>query len=292
VKRHFFLLVLLSVFFIGPALACPVDQGSEGHEAHKHAHEKMSSVPIMALKAEVTPQTLDKVGNEQNLFLRLTNNDKSVDLNQLKEVNTRKIHLLVVDSTLTDYHHVHPVATKIPGEYRFSFTPQKKAYRIWADVTPEATGQQVFLVTNLGDPEKTPSAIKTLGTESTVGGYTFRLTLQDPLVVGQPAMASVDVTDKTGKPVTTLQPVMGAFAHVVGFSEDLRTIAHIHPMGSEPKTEAQRGGPTLSFHLEPKKAGFLKLFVQTRIGDQDLFAPFGVTIADAAKKEREDHHHD
>jgi hypothetical protein len=145
-------------------------------------------------------------------------------------------------------------------------------------------------VTDVGNPEKTPSAIKTLGTESTVGGYTFRLTLQDPLVVGQPAMASVDVTDASGKPVTSLQPVMGAFAHVVGFSEDFHTIAHIHPMGPEPKTEAQRGGPTLSFHLEPKKAGFLKLFVQTRIGDQDLFAPFGLTVAGVEKKEHEHHH--
>lgn len=249
-----------------------------------------SSQSLVHLKAEVTPQTINKVGNEKIFVLRLTNNDKSVDLNQLKEVHTRKIHLLVVDSTLTDYHHVHPVPTKIPGEYRFTFTPKKNAYRIWVDVTPQTTGQQTFVVTDVGNPEKTPSAIKTLGTESTVGGYTFRLTLQDPLVVGQPAMATVDVTDKTGKPVTTLQPVMGAFAHVVGFSEDFHTIAHIHPMGPEPKTEAQRGGPTLSFHLEPKKAGFLKLFVQTRIGDQDLFAPFGLTVAGVEKKEHEHHH--
>ena len=161
------------------------------------------------------------------------------------------------------------------------------------------TGEQTFLVVDLGDPEKTPPPVKTLSKESTVGAYTFRLNIKEPLVVGKPAMATVDVTDQAAKPVTTFQPVMGAFAHVVGFSEDLRTIAHIHPMGLEPKTPQERGGPTLSFHLEPKKAGFLKLFVQTRIGDKDFFAPLGVNVSpeflavpEKGSKQHEGHHHE
>ena len=257
------------------------------------------SLTPVALRAQVTPASIHQVAHKQTFVLRLTNNDQCVDLNQLKEVHTRKIHLLVVDSTLTDYHHVHPTATKVAGEYQFSFVPQKKAYRLWVDITPKATGEQTFLVVDLGDPEKTAPPVKTLSQESTVGSYTFRLNIKDPLVVGQGAMATVNVTDHAGKPVTALQPVMGAFAHVVGFSEDLRTIAHIHPMGPEPKTPQERGGPTLSFHLEPKKAGFLKLFVQTRIGDKDFFAPFGVnvspkslTVPEKGSESHEGHHHE
>jgi hypothetical protein len=257
------------------------------------------SLTPVALTAQVTPASIHQVGHKQTFVLRLTNNDQGVDLNQLKEVHTRKIHLLVVDSTLTDYHHVHPTATKVAGEYQFSFVPQKKAYRLWVDITPKATGAQTFLVVDLGDPEKTAPPVKMVSQESTVGGYTFRLNIKDPLVVGQGAMATVNVTDQAGKPVTALQPVMGAFAHVVGFSEDLRTIAHIHPMGPEPKTPQERGGPTLSFHLEPKKAGFLKLFVQTRIGDKDFFAPLGVnvtpeslTVPEKGSKQHEGHHHE
>jgi hypothetical protein len=257
------------------------------------------SLTPVALTAQVTPASIHQVGHKQTFVLRLTNNDQGVDLNQLKEVHTRKIHLLVVDSTLTDYHHVHPTATKVAGEYQFSFVPQKKAYGLWVDITPKVTGEQTFLVLDLGDPEKTAPPVKALSQESTVGGYTFRLSIKDPLVVAQGAMATVDVTDQAGKPVTALQPVMGDFAHVVGFSEDLRTIAHIHPMGPEPKTPQERGGPTLSFHLEPKKAGFLKLFVQTRIGDKDFFAPLGVNVSleslavpEKGSKQHEGHHHE
>ena len=257
------------------------------------------SLTPVAVNAQVSPSFINQVGHKQTFVLRITNNGKGVDLNQLEEVHDRKIHLLVVDSTLTDYHHVHPTPTKVAGEYQFSFVPQKKAYRLWVDITPKVTGEQTFLVVDLGDFEKTDPPVKTLSKESTVGGYTFRLNLENALVVGQPAMATVDVTDQAAKPVTALQPVMGAFAHVVGFSEDLRTIAHIHPMGPEPKTPQERGGPTLSFHLEPKKAGFLKLFVQTRIGDKDFFAPLGVNVSpeflavpEKGSKQHEGHHHE
>jgi hypothetical protein len=257
------------------------------------------SLTPVALTAQVTPSSIHQADHKQAFVLRITNNGKGVDLNQLEEVHARKIHLLVVDSTLTDYHHVHPTPTPVAGEYQFSFVPQKKAYRLWVDITPKVTGEQTFLVVDLGDPEKTAPPVKTLSKESPMGGYTFRLNIKDPLVVGQGAMATVNVTDQAGKPVTALQPVMGAFAHVVGFSEDLRTIAHIHPMGLEPKTPQERGGPTLSFHLEPKKAGFLKLFVQTRIGDKDFFAPLGVNVSpeslavpEKGSKQHEGHHHD
>jgi hypothetical protein len=257
------------------------------------------SVTPVLLNAHVTPSAIDKVGHKQTFLLRITNNDQGVGLDQLEDVHTRKIHLLIVDGTLTDYHHVHPTLTKVAGTYQFSFIPQKNAYRIWIDITPKASGKQTFLTVDLGDFEKTMAPLKTLSQEATVGGYAFRLNLKDPLRVGQPAIATVDVTDQAEKPVAALQPVMGAFAHVVGFSEDLRTIAHIHPMGPEPKKPQERGGPTLSFHLEPKTSGFLKLFVQTRIGDKDFFAPFGVNVSpeflavpEKGSKQHEGHHHE
>ena len=34
---------------------------------------------------------------------------------QLREVHTRKIHLLIIDGSLTDYHHEHPDSISHPG---------------------------------------------------------------------------------------------------------------------------------------------------------------------------------
>ena len=83
---------------------------------------------------------------------------------------------------------------------------------------------------------------------------------------------------KDGKPFTQLEPVMGAYAHIVGFSEDRKTVVHIHPMGEEPMNASDRGGPELSFHIEPGKSGFNKLFAQVRVDGKDVFAPFGIIV--------------
>ena len=61
-------------------------------------------------------------------------------LGDLIEVHTQKIHLLINDASLTDYHHEHPKPTDMPGEYAFAFTPSNPGpYRIWADVVPAST---------------------------------------------------------------------------------------------------------------------------------------------------------
>lgn len=72
---------------------------------------------------------------------------------------------------------------------------------------------------------------------------------------------------------------MGAYSHIVGIAEDWRTIAHVHPMGTEPKAASDRGGPTIDFHLEPRRAGFLKLFAQIQVDGHDVFLPFGLTVS-------------
>jgi hypothetical protein len=61
----------------------------------------------------------------------------------LRVVHTQRIHLLLVDRTLTDYHHVHPTPTAQPGAYAFSFTPGKSGpNRAWADVRTTTRGSR------------------------------------------------------------------------------------------------------------------------------------------------------
>ena len=43
----------------------------------------------------------------------------------------------------------------------------------------------------------------------------------------------------------------------------------------------ERGGPDLSFHLQPAMAGFFKFYVQVQIDGQSKFAPFGLNAAPA-----------
>jgi hypothetical protein len=214
------------------------------------------------------------------LQFSLSRNGEPLTMDQLKTVHTRKLHALIVDPTLTDYQHVHPRAIGAAGEYNLHFTPKTdRPYLLWIDMTPKG-GQQLYLHTVLpGDNNETPMIDRTETREVTLRGYHFTLSFDGPVTAGEAVMGHVNVTAAaTGEPVTALQPVMGAFAHVVGIYDDDETITHVHPMGMEPTNDSQRGGPELDFHLEPKYSGFIKLFAQVRIGGKDYFAPFGVRV--------------
>lgn len=245
------------------------------HSAHEEAKAQNS------VKLELNPASTFAVGKTTQVALKIANiiDGKPLTLDDLKEAHTKKLHLLIVDPSLSDYHHIHPVADKNAGEFVFDFTPKKSdSYRVWADVIPVGTGKQEYVMADMGSAAKDKAAInKATSMTSTVDGYTFTLALDSEPKAGSAVMGNITVT-KDGKPFTQLEPVMGAFAHVVGFTEDYNSVMHIHPMGKEPTSETERGGPKLEFHIEPKKAGFVKLFAQVKIDGKDVFAPFGVAI--------------
>lgn len=260
----------------------PAAATSMSHDAMGHGGENMKAMAAQnTVKLALGPAAPLQAGKTTQVTVKLNAlaDGKALSLDDLKEAHTKKLHLLVVDPTLTDYHHIHPVAGKNPGEYVFDFTPLKNdRYRVWADVIPVATGKQEYVQTDMGTSTKEKTSIdKATIMTSTVDGYTFTLALDGEPKAGSSVMGNVTVT-KDGQPFTGLEPVMGAFAHVVGFTEDYNSVLHVHPMGKEPTSDAERGGPKLEFHIEPEKPGFVKLFAQVRIGGKDIFAPFGITV--------------
>lgn len=245
------------------------------HGAHEEAKTQNS------VKLELNPASTLTAGKTTQVTLKMTNIEggKPLTLDDLKESHTKKLHLLIVAPSLTDYHHIHPIAGKNSGEFVFDFTPKKNdSYRVWADVIPIATGSQEYVMADMGSAAKDKATInKDTSMVSMVDGYNFTLALDSEPKAGSTVMGNITVT-KDGKPFTQLEPVMGSFAHVVGFTEDYNSVMHIHPMGKEPTSDTQRGGPKLEFHIEPKKAGFVKMFAQVKIGGKDIFAPFAIMV--------------
>ncbi len=260
----------------------PAVASSMSHDAMGSADGTMEAMAAQnTVKLALKPVAALEVGKTTQVIVKLNAvaNDQPLTFDDLKEAHTKKLHLLVVDPSLTDYHHIHPTADKNPGEYVFDFTPLKNdSYRVWADVVPVATDKQEYVLADMGEPAKEKASIdKTTNMTATVDGYTFTLALDGEPKTASPVMGNVTVT-KDGKPFTQLEPVMGAFAHIVAFTEDYNSVLHVHPMGEEPTSDTQRGGPKLEFHIEPEKPGFVKLFAQVRIGGKDIFAPFGITV--------------
>jgi len=235
------------------------------------------------IKAKVETDGPLIVGSELKAHLILTSlhGGQPVTLDQLREVHTQKIHLLLNDGSLVDYHHVHPTPTTIPGRYDFSFTPQKPGpYRLWADIQPIATDIQEFamaLIISDAHAERLlmePDRLTTI-----VNGLQYTLSFDRPLKTGDPALGSLHVTELNGKGFDRLEPIMGAFAHIVGFREDRTTALHIHPELARPLLPTDRGGPDLHFRFYAAKPGFYRLFTQVQRNGAQEFANFAVNVA-------------
>ncbi len=214
------------------------------------------------------------------LQLQRTNGDPLLPAD-LIETHTKKIHLLIVDSSLTDYHHEHPVPTRNPGEYSFGFTPGKPGgYRVWADVRPYPLGLQEYATTDIpATTEAEPLTKRTVNLKSTVDGLNYELILAPKTIqVGRPALARLRITTADGKGFTRLEPLMATFAHLVGFNEDYKTVMHMHPKGALVLDPTARGGPELEFQIYALRPGFVRLFAQVQIDGRSRFAPFGLQV--------------
>ena len=90
-------------------------------------------------------------GELNRVMLRLLRtNEVAVRFEELQEVHEARIHLLVIDPSLTDYHHLHPQPTGTPGEFSFAFAPRRTGpYRVWADVRVAPMHLQEYALVDL-----------------------------------------------------------------------------------------------------------------------------------------------
>ncbi len=241
-----------------------------------------------AIFAQVKTDAPMEVGHEVHAVLSLrTPEGKPVKVNDLTVAHTQPIHLLIIDQSLSDYHHEHPKPLDTPGDYAFSFTPAKPgAYRVFADIVPAETGLQEYAQSDImGSGQGEPIGDHKRILETVVDGLRYKLSFdRDHLVEGEPATGMLDITDAaTGAPFTKLEPVMATFGHFVGFHEDHVGILHIHPKGPDPVPQGTFGGPRLEFQFTPTKAGFFRFYTQVQVNGVSKFPMFALTFEKQAE---------
>ena len=235
-----------------------------------------------AVRATITTAAPLEPGKLAQAVLHLRRGEnEAVTPADLIETHTRKIHLLIVDGSLTDYHHEHPEPTTTPGDYAFEFSPQKPGpYLAWADLRPLPLGLQEYektVIPAAGDSapvtDKRPRLI------SDADGLHFELVLSRAAIkVREPTDARLRVIRPDGSGFDQLEPVMAAFAHLVGFNEDKKTVLHLHPTGAPITNPMERGGPQLDFKIYATTPGFVRLFAQVQIAGRQVFVPFGIQV--------------
>lgn len=247
-----------------------------GHATHKHGSTIHVATKSISDFAANTPVNVVLTINDKETKEPLSSDD-------FKIAHTRKVHLLIIDPSFDDYHHVHPMPGETKGEWKFSFTPKTNSrYYVWADVLPVSTGAQEYVAFHLNHHGKNNINVghDTIY-KAQIDSFDYHLNLSKPLEVGQSSEATVIISDENG-PYKGLEPVMGAFAHMVGFTDDLESIIHIHPLGKEPETDEARGDGNLRFHLQPEKAGMVRLWLQVKLEGKEQFIPFTVKVAPEA----------
>jgi len=219
----------------------------------------------------------------RNTVMLRTANGKVIESQDLLVAHTRKLHLLIVDPTLEDYQHVHPEPGRVPGEWTFSYRPQRGGkYRVFADFTPAATGRGLYASADL---EVADDRVLSVSPARPSGPGTFPLRAEKkefrflldavvtPLRAGQPADLKFSVARGDGG-VVVMEPVMGAYAHLVAFDEARSGFAHLHPVEADLTKKPDAIRPELNFKITIPSAGRYVIWAQVNLDGREVFAPF------------------
>lgn len=221
------------------------------------------------------------VGDPAKAVLQLRRKDGApVYPSDLITAHTEKIHLFIIDDSLSDYHHLHPRATTTAGDYEFSFTPRQPGpYQVWADVRPEPMGLQEYAATTISAANTESLPVNRIVTNKVaIDGLNYELVFaSETLAARKPIQGRLHITRTDGTTSMSLEPLMGAFAHFAGFYDDRKTILHLHPKGV-PVSDTERSKLDIEFIFYAPRQGFVRIFAQVQIGGVSKFAAFGLDV--------------
>ena len=186
----------------------------------------------------------------------------------------KDLHLIVVRRDLSGYRHLHPTRDA-EGTWSVPLTVTAPgSYRVFADFRPAALDRGLTLGVDVPVPGEYRSApLPEPSRTATVDDYT--VTLTGDLAAGTSSMLGVSVS-RDGRPVTDLQPYLGAYGHLVALREGDLAYLHVHPDG-EPGDGRTAPGPEVAFHVEAPSDGAYRLFLDFRHEDEVRTAEFTMT---------------
>jgi hypothetical protein len=188
----------------------------------------------------------------------------------------KRLHLIAVRRDFQGFQHVHP-ELDADGVWSTELDLTSGEWRLFADF--KATGAEALtLGTDLavsGDyrPEAPVEEVRT----ARVDGYT--VTLEGELTAGADARLTLSVS-KDGRPVTDLEPYLGAYGHLVALREGDLAYLHVHPDGT-PGDGATEPGPDVVFYAAVPSDGGYRLFLDFQHDGVVRTAEFAVSAGES-----------
>ncbi|MEU2559045.1 hypothetical protein ABZ626_06855 [Streptomyces longispororuber] len=226
-------------------------------------------------------------GDRTDLRFRIVKSGTGRAVTAYTRDHGKDLHLIVASRDLTTYRHLHP-ARAADGTWSVPATlPKAGDYRVFADFRPERAQEKVTLGADLAvTGEYAPAAPpRPTSTAKLPDGYEVRL--DGTLTPGTPGELRLRVT-RDGRPVTDLQPYLGAYGHLVALRAGDLAYLHVHPSG-EPGDGGTEPGPEVRFTATAPSAGTYRLFLDFRHEDEVRTAAFTVRAAGAGHPASGDH---
>lgn len=228
------------------------------------------------LSPVTAPETTGEAGT---LSFRILDAE-GVPVTAFETAHEKDLHLIAVRADGSAFRHEHPSLDAATGVWSMPWEwDAAGTYRVYADAVP-ADGDGPVVLSRTVDVagELVPDAAAAPRATDEVGG--FEVAVDGELVAGAASDLTVTVT-RDGVPLTTLQPYLGAFGHLVALRDGDLAYLHVHATGAEP-VSGGTAGPEIAFAVEAPTAGRYLLYLDFQVDGTVHTASFVVDAAPGA----------
>jgi hypothetical protein len=195
------------------------------------------------------------------------------EVGDLEVVHEKLLHLMIVSRNLSRFDHVHPTPLG-PGRFSLRHTfPAGGTFRLFHDFTTTRAGMQIVPVELqvLGSPPDSLPLLLDAEWPKRVDGYDVTLT-HTGLALGAECAMTFTLT-RRGRPVTDLEPFLGAPGHLVLIRDDGGAYVHSHPLPENATT-----GPRVQFNMVFSRPGLYKAWGQFQRRGRVITVPFVIEV--------------
>ncbi|MFF3625286.1 hypothetical protein [Streptomyces sp. NPDC002467] len=238
----------------GAGAGADADADADGHGGHPEAARASAPGGLQVSDAGYTLSLDTRQVGPGPAEIRFSIKDRDGrKVTAYKTEHGKELHFIVASRDLTVYRHLHPVR-EADGTWSTPVDlPAAGGYKAFADFTPAADGAKgVTLGADLAVPGTyAPAPMPPATGTAEVDGYD--VTLGGTLDPGKAGELRLTV-GKDGRPVTNLEPYLGAYGHLVALRDGDLAYLHVHPNAGGP-------GPEVSFTATAPNAGTYRLFL-------------------------------